>query len=335
MAEEFGAPKRPDVYYVEEDEIDLYELWLTLKRYKRFIWGLTFGLTFLVALFSLFMTNIYRSKAIILPVSQQSGTSSLLSQFGGLAQMAGIALPTSSGSAEIMALLKSDILKEEVINEYHLLPVILYNQWDREKKAWKKPPVWAKVLKDFKQKLIGSFQPNQPSSNGDNLPNVADGIEAFSKMISVSEDKKLGTITVSVDYPDPEVAAKLVGYLLKTLREHMTREAIRIAEKNKQTLEQELRKTSDPTIQQKLYTLIAQQVETITMAKVNENFAFKVIDPPRVPEKKYKPKRGLMVAVAFVSGLFLSIFLAFFREYLKNVRQRNQEQGKGEDDAQT
>jgi len=101
------------------------------------------------------------------------------------------------------------------------------------------------------------------------------------------------------------------------LREHMSAEAIRIAEKNKKTLEKELIQTSDPTIQQKLYTLIAQQVETITMAKVNENFAFKVIDPPRVPNSKYKPKRRLMVMVAFVSTLFFSIFLAFFLEYVK------------------
>ncbi len=331
MSEEVELPKRPEPYLVEEDEIDLYELWLTLKRYKRFIWGFTLGLTFLVALCSLFMTNLYRSKAVILPVEQQAGASSLLSQFGGLAQIAGIALPTSSGSAEIIALLKSDILKEELIKEYHLLPVILYERWDSEKKTWKRLPAWYRLVRDFKQKIFAIFQPQNSSEISTNdIPTVSDGIEALAKMLNVSEDKKLGTITVSIDYPNPEMAAKLVNYLLKTLREHMTREAIRIAEKNKQTLEQELRKTSDPTIQQKLYALIAQQVETITMARVNENFAFKVVDPPRIPEKKYKPKRGLMVAVAFVSGLFLSIFLAFFREYLRNLRERNLGQGEGD-----
>ncbi len=315
--------------YYEEDEIDLYELWLTLKKYKRLIWGLTFGVTLLVAVFSLFMTNIYRSKAVILPVGEKS--SSLLSQFGGLAQIAGISLPSSSGSNEIIALLKSDILKKEVIERYNLLPVLLYNSWDPEKKQWKKPSGIGYELAKLKQALIANFQKNKQALKNSEYPDIDDGLEVFRNILNVSEDKKLGTITVSIDYPDPEVAAKLVNYVLTTLRQHMTEEAIRIAQKNKKILEQELIKTSDPTIQQKLYTLIAQQVETITMAKVNENFAFKIIDPPRVPDKKYKPKRTLIVAVAFVSTLFLSIFLAFFLEYLKNVREKNLPKGK--DDA--
>ena len=103
---------------------------------------------------------------------------------------------------------------------------------------------------------------------------------------------------------------------------HMSEEAIRIAKKNKELLEKELIKTTDPTIQQKLYSLIAKQVETITIAKVNENFAFKVIDSRRVPNKKYKPKRGLMVTIAFTTALFFSIFLAFFLEYIKNIKQK-------------
>ncbi len=324
MEKEQKAPPPYTPPYYEEDEIDLYELWLTLKKYKRLIWGLTFTVTFLVAFFSLFMTNIYRSKAVILPVGEKS--SPLLSQFGGLAQMAGISLPSSGSSNEIIALLKSDILKKEVIERYNLLPVLLYNSWDPEKKQWKKPSGIGYELGKLKQALIANFQKHKQAPKNSEYPDIDDGLEVFRNILNVSEDKKLGTITVSIDYPDPEVAAKLVKYVLTTLRQHMTEEAIRIAQKNKKILEQELIKTSDPTIQQKLYNLIAQQVETITMARVNENFAFKIIDPPRVPDKKYKPKRALIVAVAFVSTLFLSIFLAFFLEYLKNVRQRNQSQ---------
>ncbi|AEH45044.1 lipopolysaccharide biosynthesis protein [Thermodesulfatator indicus DSM 15286] len=40
----------PPPYY-EEDEIDLYELWLVLKKRKNLILGLTFGLAFLVAIY--------------------------------------------------------------------------------------------------------------------------------------------------------------------------------------------------------------------------------------------------------------------------------------------
>ncbi len=261
------------------------------------------------------MTNIYRSKAVILPIGQKAGgLSALASQFGGLAEIAGISVPETGSKSEILALLKSDILKVEVIKKYNLLPILFYEQWDKEKKTWKRNDSWIKKIFTF-------FQ-NKEEKEG---PSIDDGIRTLSKIISVNEDRKLGTITVSVDYPDPEIAAKLVNYFLNTLREHMCKEAIRIAEDNKKTLEKELIKTSDPTIQQKLYSLIAKQIETITMAKVSENFAFKVIDPPRVPEKKYKPKRTLIVIVAFVSSLFFSVFLAFFLEYIKNAKRRFEE----------
>jgi len=61
---------------------------------------------------------------------------------------------------------------------------------------------------------------------------------------------------------------------------------------------------------------------TITTAKVSENFAFKVVDPPYSPEKRYKPKRTLIVIVAFVTSLILSIFILFFVEFIKNARKR-------------
>jgi len=61
---------------------------------------------------------------------------------------------------------------------------------------------------------------------------------------------------------------------------------------------------------------------------MKEQISFQVIDPHYVqdPEKPYKPKKKLIVAVALVSGLFLGIFAAFFREWLDNVKKRHREE---------
>ena len=74
---------------------------------------------------------------------------------------------------------------------------------------------------------------------------------------------------------------------------------------------------ADPLIKQKIYTMIAQQVETAMMAEGKENFSFKVIDPPMVPDKKIKPKRAQMVVLSFVVSLFLAVFVVFALEYLE------------------
>jgi LPS O-antigen subunit length determinant protein (WzzB/FepE family) len=101
----------------------------------------------------------------------------------------------------------------------------------------------------------------------------------------------------------------------------MSNEARRVADTNKKYLESQVDKTADPFIKTKIYALIAQQIETAMMAEVKENFAFKILDPPRVPDVKIKPKRTQMAIIAFVVSLFLGIFVAFGNEYWRNHRE--------------
>ncbi|MBM2839369.1 MAG: putative rane protein [Deltaproteobacteria bacterium] len=61
------------------------------------------------------------------------------------------------------------------------------------------------------------------------------------------------------------------------------------------------------------------------MSEVKENFAFKVIDPPKVPDKKIKPKRSQMVMLSLVTSLFAGIFIAFFLEYIAKLRNQGEE----------
>jgi len=74
--------------------------------------------------------------------------------------------------------------------------------------------------------------------------------------------------------------------------------------------------------------MIAQQIETGMMAEVKENFAFKVIDPPMVPDRKIKPKRSKIVLVSLVVSLFLGICAAFFLEYKNKGKTKEGEVGK-------
>jgi LPS O-antigen subunit length determinant protein (WzzB/FepE family) len=124
-----------------------------------------------------------------------------------------------------------------------------------------------------------------------------------------------------MQFRDPKTAADIVTYTLLELTDHMSNEARRVADINKKYLESQIDKTADPFIKTKIYSLIAQQIETAMMAEVKENFAFKILDPPRTPDVKIKPKRTQMTIIAFVVSLFLGIFIAFGREYWKNHRE--------------
>ena len=122
----------------QDDEINLLELWQVVWKRRKFIAYFVSAVVVLTAVVSLFMTNIYESNAVITPVETKGGAgggmaAALAAMGGGLGGM--IALPESATSSEIVLLLNSNILREKIIKEYNLLPVLFSKQWDEEKKT--------------------------------------------------------------------------------------------------------------------------------------------------------------------------------------------------------
>src|SRR4030066_913852 len=225
-----------------EEEINLLDYWRVIWKRKILIISVIFLITLLSAIISLYKTDIYQAKAIISPVSEEKGGGglSLLSQqFGGIA---GIALPASTSSKEIMNLLNSNMIREKMINKYDLLPVLFSKNWDKDKKEWINKP-----------------------------PTMWNGIRALNSIIKVTNNIKENTISLSAEFHDPEITVVLVDDLLSTLSDYMGNESKRSAIIKRRYLEEQLRSTSDPLIRQKIYNLISQQVETAMMSEMNES----------------------------------------------------------------
>jgi len=267
-----------------EDEINLLDYVKIILKHKKLICYIVGIVVVATIIISLLMTPVYEAKAVITPVTKSgdtSGASILAAQFG-------ITAPASSSMSEIVNLLKSNVLKEEIIKKHKLLSVF------------------------FTEKDLRGKTENEK---------MWDGIRYLGDTLNVKSNQKDNSIEVSVQSDDPKVAADIVNYTLIELNDYMSKEARRVAETNKQYLESQIDKTADPFIKTKIYTLIAQQIETSMMAEVKENFAFKILDPPRVPDQRIKPKRTLMVIMSFLVSLFLGMFVAFGCEYWENHRK--------------
>jgi uncharacterized protein involved in exopolysaccharide biosynthesis len=266
------------------DEINLLDYVRVIVRNKMLICAIIGIVVIATIIVSFVMTTVYEAKAVIAPAtksSDSSGASILAAQFG-------ISAPASSSMSEIVNLLKSNVLKEEVIKKHNLLPVFFQEKSLRGKSEGQK--IWK-------------------------------GIRYLQEALKVSPNQKDNSIQVSMQFRDPKIAADIVNYTLLELTDHMSNEARRVADTNKKYLESQIEKTADPFIKTKIYSLIAQQIETAMMAEVKENFAFKILDPPRVPDMKTKPKRTQMATIAFVISLFLGVFIAFGKEYWRNHRE--------------
>jgi uncharacterized protein involved in exopolysaccharide biosynthesis len=232
------------------------------------------------ALASLIMTPVYESRAVIVPAGALSKDQGAATGF--LAMQFGFVPPVTPASVEIVNLLKSNNLRERLIRRHGLLPLFF-----------------------TKESMRGKTE-NQL---------MWDGMRYLEKRTTVNFAQKDNLITLSCRYKDPGKARELVASMLTELNDYMSGEAKRVADMNRKYLEAQVEKTSDPFIKAKIYTLIAQHIETSVMAEAKENFAFKVLDPPRVPDKRISPKRMLMVLAMFVVSLFVGIFAVFLIEY--------------------
>ena len=78
-------------------------------------------------------------------------------------------------------------------------------------------------------------------------------------------------------------------------------------------------------VQNKLFTLLAQQLEQAKIDEARDETAFQVLDRAVPPERRIKPKRTITVFLSMLVSTFVGIALAFVREYLDpTIRTKEQ-----------
>jgi len=282
--------------YAEEDEINLTDLLVVLVKHKILIIGLAFfsGIGALVV--SLLMTNIYRSEATIVARTDDKATVNPLSALGGIAGMVTEDFGFGGrGSLEkLEVVLKSRNLTNSVIQKHKLMPVIFPDFWNEKAKKW----------------------------DTDKPPTLQDGWEEMQDRLSISTDVKKNTIKVGFDHKDPETAKKIVDYYLTELSEVLREEVLQDAAQNMRFFREQLDRTFDTLLKEKIYTLLAKEIEKETFAKAQKYYSFQVLDPPIVPDpdKKVWPKRALICILTVIVAFFCAVFLAFFKEYLYRLK---------------
>ncbi|OGV96164.1 MAG: hypothetical protein A3D97_04990 [Nitrospinae bacterium RIFCSPHIGHO2_12_FULL_39_42] len=80
-----------------------------------------------------------------------------------------------------------------------------------------------------------------------------------------------------------------------------------------------IRKMREFKYNETLYEIFLKQYEAARLDEAKEAAVIQVLEKAIPPEKRVKPKRKQMVMIAGVTGLFASIFLAFFMEYREKI----------------
>jgi uncharacterized protein involved in exopolysaccharide biosynthesis len=127
-------------------------------------------------------------------------------------------------------------------------------------------------------------------------------------------------IAVGFQSKYPEKAKEILDYFVIGMSDLLRRQKLEEAEAQQTHLQRQLTRTTDPLLRNKLYELIAKQMEQETLAKVQKYYSFNIVDPSTVPERKSKPKRATICLLTVVTAFFVAVFLAFFLEYIRNIK---------------
>ncbi len=83
----------------------------------------------------------------------------------------------------------------------------------------------------------------------------------------------------------------------------------------------------DAKIQETIFIVLTQHLEEAKLAEAKDTPTVKILDRAVVPEWRSRPNVLVNVAIAGAASILVAIFLAFFLEYVEEIRRR--ERGKG------
>jgi len=118
-----------------------------------------------------------------------------------------------------------------------------------------------------------------------------------------------------VKHYSPSVAKDLVEKLVNSLNKTMRTKDITEAQNSIDYLNGALEDTKIADMRTVFYQLIEKQQQTKMLASVRAEYVFKVIDPAVVEEKKYEPKRPLIVVLLAILGGLIGVVISLVRYF--------------------
>ncbi|MDC0172543.1 Wzz/FepE/Etk N-terminal domain-containing protein [Gammaproteobacteria bacterium] len=294
-----------------DDEIDLRELFMVLWAGKIKIIAITAVFAVVSVVYALSVPNQYKATALLAPAqSSGGGLSGALGQLGGLASLAGVSIGGGESSEAQIA--------QEIMKSWNFIEgFIADNDLAVEVYAaggWSKGSNELQINQDAydaenNQWLI------EDDSGVVGPPSSWQLFKAFSGRVAVSEDKKSGLVSVSIEYYSPQIAKQWLDLYISAINEHMQARQVEKVSNNISYLQAQIEKTSIAEMREVFYTIIEEQTKNKMVAEASPEYAFVAVSPSMVPEEKSQPKRALICILGTLLGGMLSVLLVLIMHY--------------------
>lgn len=333
MADPTASTNHPEV-----SEISLRQIANFFKKYVLlfFLTGLVFG--GIGYYYSTTLPVQYSSVARILP--EYTGGASSSGGLSDLASLAGVSLRNRTDA------IRPDLYPDILSSRPFLIEALSTSLPTSNGKSVLLINVLSKKAKPFTAAQIASY---------DTLVNMTKEQEgtmyALRNRIVTTIEKTSGVLSISVEMPDPVLAASAAAMAVDYLQEFVTNyrssklvERMRLLEKQGNEARQKYQKAeialgsyrdrnlnpftnlsrveeqrlqSDFLQYQTLYADLRRQLEAVKLQVQEEAPVVKVLEPPMVPNNKSKPKKIIIsLQFAIVGAMLTFLWAIFFREKL-------------------
>ncbi len=278
--DDIGAPT------AEVWDLGLGEIWAEFLRLKLIIVIILAAFIAGGTAYAFLARPLYRVSASLIPAenSSNSFTNRAIGSLGALASLAGADLGGGEGNTvEALAVMRSRRFTTEFIRDNGLLPRLFPDAWDASGKTWAVPE--------------------------SEIPTDARAYAYFDGRVrKLSEDKKTGIVTLTIDWFDRAEAVAWAAELVRRVNEEMRSRTIAESTASLQRLEEQASKTTIVAVQLSLAQLIEAEVRRKTLASVRADYVFRVVDPPVMPDKDdpVSPKKLFVIVVSIALAFLLT-----------------------------
>tara|TARA_R110002110_G_scaffold2830_1_gene14148 strand:+ start:78551 stop:79525 length:975 start_codon:yes stop_codon:yes gene_type:complete len=307
--------------HVYDNEIDLLELWSILWQGKWIISVMTLFFAVASVIYALSLPDIYRSEVLLSPAEQENSSNvSLSGQLGGLASLAGINIGESSATSnktKALATLRSRVFLYDFFKDHNItVPLMASRPSGRSGDVEIDPEIYDEQNLRWVREVQPPMQPE---------PTNWEVYNTFIDILDIVEDPATGLITVAIEWYDQQKIKEWLSWLIADLNEEMRLNDTLEASRAINYLTEQLGTTQLVEMRNMFYTLIEQQTRTIMLADAREGYAFEIIDPPIIPERRSAPSRSIIcIVITFLGGVFSVIFV-FIYQIVKINKLKNKE----------
>ena len=305
--------KSPEI----NDEIDLRELFLALWRGKYFV--------FLVAILAIVCASFYLRSAerkysvqmVLKPVVVEASGPNL-SGFSGLASLAGISLPSSSGSdfTTYQKLIFSEEVSERIFANTELVIKLFEGEWNSDTQSFEAPVIGniGKLKQRVKRLLTGAEKGKYIPPNPKRLS------MSMASTFNIALDNGTGFMKISTETGKPDFMLELILHALQETDKLLKERFLITAEAALEFYYKKLLTSRSPEHREALAKLISAEDQKLMLASKSSNFVAELLTKPSVSLYPTSPKSSLVLALGLVLGFFLGSAMVLIRASIKASR---------------